>query len=341
MIHRTVPTWQTLTWQDELKQQIDTPEALLQWLNLDHKWLDAIEAGHKLFPIRVTPSFLAKIKPNDPHDPLLLQILPTLHELHPQETGDNGYSLDPLQEQQYMPCPGLIHKYRSRVLLIAANQCAINCRYCFRRHFPYQDNHLNREQWSQAFSYIAEDKHINEVILSGGDPLSLSDKQLVWFTTQISSIEHVKRLRIHTRYPIILPSRITSNLVNAVLHPRLKTVLVSHCNHPQEIDEQVKEAFHKLSKANILLLNQSVLLKNVNDNSKILCQLSEKLFESGVLPYYLHTLDKVRGAQHFALSDTLAKQIYRELMAALPGFLTPKLVKEEPHKEAKTPFGFL
>lgn len=335
MIPRTVPTWQILTWQDELKQQVDTPQALLQWAQLDDSWRDAAQRGHELFPIRATPSYLRKIKPGDPHDPLLLQILPTLHESEQCE----DYVADPLQEQSFMPRPGLIHKYRTRVLLIAATQCAINCRYCFRRHFDYQENHLSREQWRTALDYIADDKAINEVILSGGDPLSLSDRQLHWLTEEIARIPQVKRLRIHTRYPVILPARFTEQLLDAIVHPQLQTILVSHCNHPQEVDEHVLNVFERLKKQNILLLNQSVLLKNVNDSSKILASLSEKLFTVGALPYYLHLLDKVRGASFFAVEEDRARHIYRQLLASLPGYLVPKLVREVPGESSKTPLG--
>lgn len=337
MIPRTVPTWQIKNWQDELKQLICTPEALITRVELGAEWLPkAIEASTH-FQVRATESFVSRIKKGDPFDPLLRQILPLGEELE----SPPSFSPDPLQEQQFSPCPGVIHKYASRVLLIAATQCAINCRYCFRRHFPYDDNRLSRNQWAAALTYIEQTESVNEVILSGGDPLSMSDKQLAWLTEQIAAIRHIKRLRIHSRYPIILPSRITQELLAGLGGSRLDIVMVCHCNHPQEIDEEVIAGFKELKQAGFLVLNQTVLLKNINDNSDILTSLSERLFAGGVLPYYLHLLDPVQGAAHFAVSDLSAKQLYRALLASLPGYLVPKMVREMPFELSKTPIGIV
>ncbi len=337
MIPRTVPTWQIKNWQDELQQLITTPEALLAHLELNSDWLPAAQKASEQFSLRVTHSFANRMRKGDPYDPLLRQVLPLAEELQSAPE----FTADPLLEQQFSPCPGLIHKYESRVLLIAATQCAINCRYCFRRHFPYDDNQRSRTQWSEAFEYIANAPNINEVILSGGDPLSLSDRQLSWFTYHIGQINHIKRLRIHSRYPIILPNRITDDLLISLRHERLQTVMVSHCNHPQEIDDQVGAALQKIRDAGILSLNQTVLLRNINDNSNILTTLSETLFAHGVLPYYLHLLDPVSGAAHFLVGERQAKAIYKQLLAALPGYLVPKLVRETAHEPSKTPVGFI
>ena len=333
MIPRTVPTWQIKSWQEELKELIQDPKTLIERLQLGAEWLEPALRASALFPLRLTESYLSRIRPGDPNDPLLLQVLPLGVEL------DNppGYTDDPLEERHFNPVPGLVHKYRSRVLLIAATQCAINCRYCFRRHFPYDDYQLSRPEWQQALDYVRRTPEVNEVILSGGDPLSLGDKQLAWLVQQVGGIQHVKRLRIHTRYPIILPSRLTTELVDAIRHPRLRTILVTHCNHPQEIDQAVCAGLHTLREGGIQLFNQAVLLKNINDNSRILATLSESLFEAGVLPYYLHLLDKVQGAAHFAVEDTDAKTLYGELLTLLPGYLVPRLVRETPHEGSKTP----
>lgn len=333
MIPRTVPTWQTKSWQEELTGLIQNPAILLERLQLGPEWLkDAIDASAH-FPLRATESYISRIRPGDPDDPLLRQILPLGEELVP--SGD--YQKDPLQEARFTPVPGLVHKYRSRVLLIAATQCAINCRYCFRRHFPYDDHQLNRQEWQTALDYINRASDINEVILSGGDPLSLSDKQLAWLTQNIGEIPHIKRLRIHSRYPVILPSRITPELLNAIRHPRLRTVMVMHCNHAQEIDGDVRHAIGEMLDVGIQVLNQAVLLKKINDNSRILATLSESLFDAGVMPYYLHLLDKVEGAAHFAVDEDRARVLYGELLTLLPGYLVPKLVRETPHEGSKTP----
>ena len=333
MIPRTVPTWQIKNWQDELKGLIQKPEILLDLLELDSRWLEPAIQASAHFPLRATPSYVARIKKGDPYDPLLLQILPLGAELqtHPE------YQRDPLHEKGFNPVPGLVHKYRSRVLLIAATQCAINCRYCFRRHFPYAEHQLSRPEWQPALDYIRGATEVNEVILSGGDPLSVSDKQLAWLVQEIAGIPHIKRLRIHSRYPIILPSRMTAELLDLLTTTRLKVVMVIHCNHPQEIDSEVIDHLLLMAKSGFTLLNQTVLLKDINDNSGILATLSETLFDAGVTPYYLHLLDKVQGAAHFAVDDEKAKSLYGELLTLLPGYLVPKLVRETPHQGSKTP----
>ena len=266
-------------------------------------------------------------------DPLLLQVLPTREE----ENVLPGFVTDAVGDLPAQVVPGLLHKYASRALMMISPLCAVHCRYCFRRHFPYDDHQLSRPEWQQALDYVRRTPEVNEVILSGGDPLSLGDKQLAWLVQQVAGIEHVKRLRIHTRYPIILPSRMTAELVEAVRHPRLRTVLVMHCNHPQEIDDTVCVGINMLRDGGIQLFNQTVLLKNINDNSRILATLSENLFDAGVLPYYLHLLDKVQGAAHFAVKDADAKTLYGELLTLLPGYLVPRLVRETPHEGSKTP----
>lgn len=333
MIPRTIPTWQTKSWQEELSDLITQPEELFSLLNLPTELLPAAQKAHTLFPLRSTRAYVSRIQQNNPDDPLLKQILPLGEELI--ETPD--FVDDPLEEEDFTPVPGLIHKYHGRVLLIAANQCAINCRYCFRRHFDYQQHALSRQQWQQALDYISNNKDVEEVILSGGDPLAVSDRQLSWLVAALAEIPHVERLRIHSRIPIVAPSRITEELLATLKDSGLLVSLVIHCNHPQEIDEEVAAALTALKNSGIILLNQSVVLKGVNDTPETLITLSKKLFQSGVLPYYLHLLDKVKGSSHFTVNEVDVLSLNRTLLANLPGYLVPKFVKEVPNAPSKVP----
>lgn len=334
MIPRTIATWHIKSWQDELSQLVRRPEDLIHRLQLDPALLPAAILAAEAFPVRATESYLARIKPGDPNDPLLRQILPLGAEL----TSPDDYSRDPLHELDANPVPGLVHKYAGRVLLVASGACAINCRYCFRRHFPYQDNNPGRQEWQGALEYIRNDESLEEVILSGGDPLAVSDNQFAWMLEQIEAIPHVTRLRIHSRLPIVLPSRISTELIGILQASRLDKVLVVHANHPQELDVEVGACLSRLKSANVVLLNQSVLLAGVNDDASILATLSRQLFALGVLPYYLHLLDKVTGAGHFAVPDETARQIQQTLMHTLPGYLVPRMVREVAGALSKTPF---
>ncbi len=333
MIPHTDKSLQAQDWQKELSMLINDPEQLLSMLGLDRSLLDNALLANRDFQLRVTPSYASRIKKGDSNDPLLRQVLPIGAELNKV----TGFTADPLAEKHASPRKGIIHKYRGRVLLVAATQCAINCRYCFRRHFPYTEHQVNRDQWDEALDYIRRDASIHEVILSGGDPLALADKQLSWLVEKVAAIAHVRRLRIHTRMPIVLPARVTPSLLQVLTDTRLKPVMVIHCNHAQEVDEQVEEAINRLRNANIATLNQSVLLKGVNDTSETLVQLSERLFEIGVIPYYLHLLDRVAGAAHFEVSENHAKNIYQQMMQSLSGYLVPKLVREKANALCKVP----
>ena len=338
MITRSVASVDSLTWQEQLASSIRDPKKLLQILELgtkggDQSFLNQALSASQGFPLRVPMAYLQRITKGDINDPLLLQILPLKEEL----TGAPGYTTDPLGEQMANPIPGLIHKYHGRVLLIVSPNCAINCRYCFRRHFPYQDNKPGRSEWQQALDYIAKDSSISEVIYSGGDPLAASDKQLLWLTKKIAQISHVKRLRVHTRLPIVIPDRITDQCINWLTATRLLPSMVIHSNHPNELDDNVEQALKRLSQAGVTLLNQTVLLSGINNSVEILHQLSERLFQMGVLPYYLHQLDRIKGAAHFEVTDHKAKQIMAQLMAQLPGYLVPKLVREVPDSPNKMP----
>jgi len=331
MIPRTNPSWQPQSWQEELSQLITDPRHLLELLELDMSLLPLAQKAHKLFPLRCTHSYLQRIEKRNPKDPLLLQILPLGKELEQPE----GFVKDPLEEHAFTPAKGLIHKYHGRVLLMASAQCAINCRYCFRRHYDYIDNTPSRLQWQPALDYITKTESIKEVILSGGDPLASADKVLFWLLEQLEQIPHLHRLRIHTRIPLVLPKRINTALTDRLKQSRLQQVLVMHCNHAQELNGEVGQALNQLKQADVTLLNQSVLLKDVNDNTQTLVELSESLFRYGVLPYYLHVLDPVSGAAHFDVKEEDINALHREMLALLPGFLMPKFVREVPHEKSK------
>jgi len=317
-------------WKTSLKNALKSPEALLDYVHLSHIKSNLSQSAQKIMPIRVPISFASRIEKGNPFDPILLQVLPTISE----DIISNDHCHDPLQENVQIPYQGIIHKYKSRALLIANSACAVHCRYCFRREFDYSEHIPNKKDWLNAFQYIQEDKNINEVILSGGDPLLLSDRQIAFFIQNITDITHVKRLRIHSRIPVVLPERITNTLIKLITSHRLSTILVIHSNHANELSQQVKTILLAL-RSELTLLNQSVLLKNINDNVASLTELSERLFECGVLPYYLHTLDKVTGTQHFNITDHKAWEIHQELQQNLPGFLVPKLVKEVAFKKYK------
>ncbi len=312
-------------WQSALINAITQPEELIKLLELDEAHLEGAKKAHKLFPLKVPRGFLSKIKKGDINDPLLKQILPIATE------GDDsaGYTQDPLNEKQANPTPGLLHKYHGRVLLTITPSCSINCRYCFRRHFPYEDNNPGKKGFLENIEYIKNDKTITEVILSGGDPLLLPDESLENLVMQLTDIPHLTRLRIHSRMPIVLPERITDELILILKNSSLKTILVTHSNHPNEIDQKLKNHLEPLALAGVTLLNQAVLLKGVNDSVKTLVELSEKLFDAGILPYYLHLLDKVQGAAHFDTHNAFAKDLYFEIKKLLPGFLVPRLVVEK------------
>ncbi|MAZ88798.1 MAG: EF-P beta-lysylation protein EpmB [Cellvibrionaceae bacterium] len=328
----SIPATPLNSWQEELIQAIDNPRELLEVLHLPMTLLPAAEAASNLFGLKVPRPFVERMRKGDPNDPLLRQVLPLGDELKESE----GYQVDPLQEQNTTADPGLVHKYKSRVLLIAAPNCAINCRYCFRRHFPYQDNNPARAEWLQTFATIAADDNINEVILSGGDPLANSDRQLQWMVDQLAQIAHVKRLRIHTRLPIVIPQRITDATLRWLTSSRLQTIVVLHSNHPAELDDDVANSVKRLRAAHITVLNQAVLLKSVNDDLTTQVSLSERLFDIGALPYYLHLPDKVQATAHFDIQQSEAIALHQQMQSQLSGFLVPKLVKEEPGQSQKT-----
>ncbi|MBS0351939.1 MAG: EF-P beta-lysylation protein EpmB, partial [Proteobacteria bacterium] len=314
-----------------LADAITNPQELCSVLSLDFKKYQKLLGPKVDFPLRVPRRFVERMEKNNWRDPLLLQVLPLA-----QETEKLAYfSTDPLEESKVNPLPGLLHKYYGRVLLIAASGCAINCRYCFRRHFPYSENTPGSSGWGLALNYISQDASISEVILSGGDPLILKDPLVANLVDQLEKIDHVKTLRIHTRLPVVLPERITESLIRILKNSRFKVVVVIHCNHPREISSAMAEALVKLGQAGILLFNQFVLLKRINDNAETLIELSEQLFLTGVLPYYMHLLDPVEGAAHFSVSAAKGKKLLKDLSARLPGYLVPRFVVEKAGEKNK------
>ena len=332
MITRSIQLQQSQGWQTLLGQAITDPEELLQELRLPVSLLPAALQACSAFRLRVPRGFVARMRPGDPDDPLLRQVLPLGDELIVAP----GYSSDPLAELDAMPAPGVLHKYRKRVLLTMTGACAVHCRYCFRRHYPYSDANPTRE-YRQTLDYLKRQADVNEVILSGGDPLTLSDRRLAGLVTELEAVPQLQRLRIHSRVPVVLPQRINPELLAWMTATRLQVVLVIHSNHANEIDTRVSAAMQQLHAAGITLLNQSVLLRGVNDRAATLVDLSEKLFAAHVLPYYLHQLDAVLGAAHFRVDDRKARALMEEIRTSLPGYLVPQLVREQPGHPSKTP----
>jgi L-lysine 2,3-aminomutase len=332
MIPRAVAPAQTPAWQQALSRAITDPRQLLRRLDLDPALLPGMDRGHDLFRTRVPESYLARIRPGDPRDPLLLQVLPQGVEALERP----GFVADPVNDAGAMAAPGLLHKYRGRVLLITTGACAIHCRYCFRRGFPYGAFSAVRD-WQPALEYIRGHPEVTEVILSGGDPLTLPDPRLADLLHRLEQIPHVSRLRIHSRLPIVLPERVDDGLLSWLGQGRLDHVLVLHANHPREFEAPADRALARLRAVRVTLLNQSVLLAGVNDDPETLCQLQEAGFAAGVLPYYLHLLDRVRGVGHFEVSESRAGTLHDAMRARLPGYLLPRLVREIPGAAAKMP----
>ena len=334
IIPRTTPAVHSVSWREELANPVTGIEELLA-LTGNSAHLEKVQAANiRGFPLRVPRPFVSRIIPGDWHDPLLRQILPDPDETAPQP----GFSSDPLHEALSNPQQGIIQKYHGRVLLMLSSTCPINCRYCFRRHFPYKDNRIGRDEWQGILDHIRKDTSISEVIYSGGEPLIQSDRRLAQLIRDLDGIRHLKRLRIHTRLPVVIPQRVTTELVDWLTSTSLQPVLVLHTNHANELDDSVSQALGPLQKANITLLNQSVLLRGVNDSLTALQNLSERLFELGVLPYYLHTLDRVQGAAHFSISAAKTAHLFDQLRNALPGYLVPRLVSEIAGQGSKSAF---
>jgi EF-P beta-lysylation protein EpmB len=320
-------------WQREWQAAIREPAELIDALDLDPAWLEPARRAAAHFELRVPRAFLERIEPGNPRDPLLQQVLPV--DMETEATPD--FVNDPVGDGASLQSGGVIHKYDGRVLLIATGACAINCRYCFRRHFPYAEANASTGQWRNALAYLQGDASVHEVILSGGDPLSLGDRRLAALAEALQAIPHLRRLRIHSRLPVVLPSRVDDDLLAWLTDGRLTPVMVIHANHPNELDGAVGAAMARLQDAGVRLFNQTVLLRGINDDAGVLAELSERLFTMGVQPYYLHLLDRVAGAAHFEVDEPRACWVMRALASQLPGYLLPRLVREVAGEPWKVP----
>ncbi len=324
---------QTPDWQQALSEAFTDLESLLAYLKLERPLLpdEWLAAGQ--FSLRVPRAFADQMRPGDPRDPLLRQVLPLAEEMAELP----GFSADPVGDREAEVTPGLLHKYPGRALIVATGACAVHCRYCFRRHYPYQSGSASPRQWDGILAYLQAHPEIEEVILSGGDPLMVSDERLAGWLERLAGLPHVKRLRLHSRLPVVLPQRITPALTELLAWERFQTLLVIHANHANELSPPVADALSTLRACGITLLNQSVLLKGVNDSPASLAALSERLFQLGVLPYYIHLLDRVAGAAHFDVDEQRAIGLIEQLQGSLPGYLVPRLVREISGEPSKTP----
>ncbi|MGM0552856.1 MAG: EF-P beta-lysylation protein EpmB [Pseudomonadota bacterium] len=334
MITRPERGTHTPAWQEALARAINDPHTLARRLDLPLAALPGMQEGDRLFRTRIPESYVARIHPGDPHDPLLLQALPQGCEADAAP----GFVADPVGDHAALAAPGVVHKYHGRALLLTTGACAIHCRYCFRREFPYAEHNPAHRDWEPALAYLAANPDIQEVILSGGDPLTLSDQRLADLAQRLATIPHLQRLRIHTRLPVVLPERVNDALLGWLGQGRLQHVLVLHANHPREFAHPADSALARLRGAGVVLLNQAVLLAGVNDHADTLCELQLTGFRHGVLPYYLHLLDRTRGTAHFEVPPERARMLYTELHARLPGYLLPRLAREKPGQAGKQVF---
>lgn len=327
MIHLPSLPWDDKAWQGHLRDSVKSTQELAELLDLSTQRLTWISKSD--FPLFVPKTFIRRMEIGNPQDPLLRQIVP----IEDESRVVDGFSVEPLNETKFSPSTGLIQKYYGRVLVITSSVCPVHCRYCFRRHFPYKD--FQGDSLSRALDYVAADQSIQEVILSGGDPLSVRDSVLENFIQRLAQFEHVRILRFHTRFPIMIPQRITARLLECFAATSLNIVVVVHANHANEIDQDVETASVALLRSRVQILNQSVLLKGVNDSREALIDLSYRLTDAKISPYYLHLLDRVQGAAHFEVSEARAKALVGEMQQRLPGYLVPRLVREEPGQLSK------
>jgi EF-P beta-lysylation protein EpmB len=328
--------WPDGVWRDELAQAITDPAELLRELELDPSILGgrrgADEAARR-FPLRVPRGFVARMRHGDPNDPLLAQVLPVARETDRVP----GFTADPVGEHPGGHAAGMLRKYRGRALLVTTPACAVHCRYCFRRQFPYDQASLAAAGWERAVAAVADDPTVAEVILSGGDPLTVPDGRLAWAVEAFGAVDHVRRLRIHTRVPVVLPERVDGELLEILAACRPTLAIVLHVNHAHEIDDRVRTVSRALAMAGAVVLNQAVLLAGVNDTVDALEQLSTALVEAGIVPYYLHLLDRVDGAAHFDIPERRARELLGHLLVRAPGYLVPRLVREVTGAPTKIP----
>ena len=320
-------------WQQALANAVTDPAELCSMLGLEPSLARAAIGATEEFALRVPRGFVNRMRRGDPNDPLLLQVLPLPAELRDVA----GFTHDPVRDLEHRAANGLLHKYAGRVLLVATGACAVHCRYCFRRHFPYGEEAALAGGWSAAIEHLRTDRSVNELILSGGDPLSLSDRRLQQLTDALQELPHIRRIRIHTRYPVVLPERVDEGLLRWLSGLQLQKVVVIHANHAQELNLDVRRACADLAGAGATMLNQSVLLAGVNDSVPALAALSEALFAMNVMPYYLNVLDRVTGSAHFEVPEATALRLYAGLRGVLPGYLVPRLVRDVPGAASKTP----
>ncbi|KAB7627833.1 EF-P beta-lysylation protein EpmB [Alkalilimnicola sp. S0819] len=335
-VHAKTTSPAPASWQRQYAEAVRDPRELLQLLDLPADLLPAARRAAGLFPLRVPRAFIARMQPGRSDDPLLRQVLPLDAEFDEAP----GFVADPVGDLAAHGGAGVLHKYHGRALLITTGACAVHCRYCFRRHYPYPEAQSSRSQWQPALDYLRTHPEIQEIILSGGDPLSLSDQRFGELLRELEALPQLRRLRIHSRLPVVLPDRVNETLLGQLRESRLRSVVVIHANHAAELDPSVARAVAALGEAGAMLLNQAVLLQGVNDTLEAQCALSERLFDIGVLPYYLHLLDRVRGARHFDLPEARAVALWRQMAARLPGYLLPRLVREisgEPNKTLLAP----
>jgi L-lysine 2,3-aminomutase len=315
-----------------MRDAVRDPSELCRLLGLPEQFARSAKLAAGKFPLFVPRGFVARMRPGDLNDPLLRQVLPLMDE----SRAAPGYIADPVADEAALRQPGLLQKYHGRVLLITTGACAVHCRYCFRRNYPYDDSPRSLDEWRPAIEQIAADDTIREVILSGGDPLTLVDAMLSALVEQLAEIPHVRRLRIHTRLPIVIPERVTDALIALLQASRLAPFIVIHANHANELDGNVAQALAKMRDAGIVLLNQAVLLGGVNDSVDAQVALCERLVELRVVPYYLHQLDRVTGAAHFEVPIAIGKRILKELKSRLPGYAVPRYVQEVAGADSKT-----
>lgn len=321
----------TADWKNALATAVRDPAELLALLELPHTLLAAARTAAETFPLRVPRGYLRRIEKGNANDPLLRQVLPIGDEMKSVE----GFVTDPVGDLDAAAAPGVLHKYHGRVLLTATGACAVHCRYCFRRHFPYAEENPGRESWQSALDYLETNPDVEELILSGGDPLMLDTPHLMRLSHRLQQLPQLRRLRLHSRLPVVLPERIDDEFIAWLSQLPWQVVFVIHTNHANELDADVDAALEKLHRAGATLLNQSVLLRGINDDAQSLAQLHEALFQRRVMPYYLHLLDRVAGASHFEVEQGRAEALMRKLRESAPGYLVPKLVREvagEAHK---------
>jgi EF-P beta-lysylation protein EpmB len=315
-----------------MKAAVRDPRPLCRHLKLPMRYQAAAVQAAGQFAVFAPWEYIARMKPGDPQDPLLRQVLPLQEELDSVP----GFEPDPLREQASTRHPGLLQKYQGRALLITSGACAVHCRYCFRRHFPYAASPWATTQGQTALDALARDHEIDELILSGGDPLTITDERLEQLVARVGQIDHLRRLRIHTRLPVVIPQRVTPQLVNLLRASRLTAIVVIHVNHPSELDQPTGLAIARLVDAGIPVLNQAVLLRGVNDDVETLTQLCRQLVDQRVMPYYLHQLDRVAGAAHFEVPIHIGQEIVKQLRSRLPGYAVPRYVREVPGHSGKT-----